>query len=119
MQGFFEVWGEGATWDELMKSVNAFPEARKQLWLGSNTTMKVSSVETAHPTKGFAYSSGSMQDPAALARGATLWAVPCRGAMHAQLIQWCTPHRRLGSFAGLVHASSRRGACATADALVV
>ncbi len=41
MQGFFEVWGEGATWEELVQSVNAFPEARKLPWLGSNTTMKV------------------------------------------------------------------------------
>ncbi len=41
MQGFFEVWGEGATWEELVQSVNAFPEARKLPWLAPNITMKV------------------------------------------------------------------------------
>ena len=41
MQGFFEVWGEGATWEELVQSVNAIPEACKLPWLGSNTSMKV------------------------------------------------------------------------------
>ncbi len=42
MKGFFEVWGEGTTWEELQHSVNAFPEAHKLPWLGTDMPMKVS-----------------------------------------------------------------------------
>ena len=100
LQGLFEVWGEGATWDELVHSVNAFPEARKQLWLGSNTTMKVP------PVKSFTYGCGSMQLPSALARKATCRTDPCRGKLHVQMLHRGNPTRFPGSFAGLVHASS-------------
>ena len=41
-QGCFEVWGEGATWEELQHAVNAYPEHRKLPWLASDMTMKVS-----------------------------------------------------------------------------
>jgi tRNA (guanine10-N2)-methyltransferase len=41
LQGFFEVWGEGATWEELQASIEAFPEARKAPYYSPDITFKV------------------------------------------------------------------------------
>ncbi|GMH33774.1 hypothetical protein BSKO_01608 [Bryopsis sp. KO-2023] len=40
-RGFFEVWGEGETWEELEESISSFPEDRKEPFLREHVTYKI------------------------------------------------------------------------------
>jgi tRNA (guanine10-N2)-methyltransferase len=40
-QGFFEVWGEGGTWEELERSIRSFPERRKAPFSGPQQSWKI------------------------------------------------------------------------------
>ncbi len=41
VQSFLEVWGEGATWEELLASIQAYPRERIQRWCMPNISLKV------------------------------------------------------------------------------
>ena len=41
MQGFYEVWGEGQTWEELQAAVEAFPNSRKAPWCAPDLSWKI------------------------------------------------------------------------------
>lgn len=41
LQGFYEVWGQGSTWDELVDSIQAYPDHLKEVWLGPDLSFKV------------------------------------------------------------------------------
>ena len=40
-QSLIEVWGEGSTWEELIKAVHNFPIHLKQPWSTSQTSFKM------------------------------------------------------------------------------
>lgn len=44
VQGLYELWGEGGTWEELQASVEAFPESRKAPWQTADKTYKAGRV---------------------------------------------------------------------------
>ena len=40
-KGFLEVWGEGATWNELIASVKAFPKSQIECWSSPDISFKI------------------------------------------------------------------------------
>ncbi len=41
MQSFLEIWGEGATWEEVFASIQAYPKERIQQWCMPNISFKI------------------------------------------------------------------------------
>ena len=41
LQGFYEIWGEGSTWEELQESIEAYPHSRKQPFYRAELTWKI------------------------------------------------------------------------------
>lgn len=40
-QGFYEVWGEGSTWEEVVAAVGQYPEHRRKAYAGRQTSFRV------------------------------------------------------------------------------
>jgi tRNA (guanine10-N2)-methyltransferase len=48
VQGLYELWGEGATFEEMEEAIRRFPEERKQPWLQPEQSFRVRCFVCAH-----------------------------------------------------------------------